>query len=210
MNYADHTKEGGREQPPAPTLFVRFPDSQMGHEQPAVYPEESAQFDYEGELAIVIGRFGHRIPKAEVWDHVAGVAPYNDFSVRDWQWTTPQWTPGKNFTGTGGFGPHLVTLDELGPVEDLELTTRVNDHVRQHAALRDLVFDIPTLIEHISTITPLRPGDVIVTGTPGGVGVFTKPPALLGEGDIVEVQVSGVGILRNTVVRGVATPPTWL
>lgn len=210
VNYADHTAEVGRQQPPAPTLFLRFPDSQMGHEAPAIYPEASTQFDYEGELAIVIGRFGYRVSREAAWEHVVGVAPYNDFSVRDWQRATPQWTPGKNFVATGAFGPHLVTLDELGRVEDLRLTTRVNGEVRQDATVSQMVFDIPALIEHISTITPLRPGDVIVTGTPGGVGMFSDPQTLLEDGDVVEVEVSGVGVLRNTVVRGVGSPADWL
>ncbi|MFE7393514.1 fumarylacetoacetate hydrolase family protein [Streptomyces sp. NPDC057582] len=139
------------------------------------------------------------VTAAEAWSHVAGVSVFNDLTARDWQRHSPQWTPGKNFPGTGAFGPALVTPDELPDFGTLTLTTRVNGQVRQHAALTDLVFDIPHLIAYISTFTPLTPGDILVTGTPGGVGQFMNPPAFLHPGDVVEIDMPGVGTLRNTV-----------
>ncbi|QIK73690.1 fumarylacetoacetate hydrolase family protein [Propioniciclava coleopterorum] len=209
VNYADHTTETGRQQPDAPTLFLRVADSQLGHGGEAIFPSVAQWFDYEGELALVIGRLAYQVEAADALSHVAGVAPYNDFSVRDWQRATPQWTAGKNFVATGAFGPAMVTLDEVGPLEDVRLTTRVNGEVRQDAPLTDLVFGIGELLAHITTVMPLRPGDVVVTGTPGGVGMFSDPPRLLADGDVVEVAITGVGTLRNRVVRGRAALPTW-
>lgn len=202
VNYQAHRDEAGRREAEHPTIFIRFADSQMGHGAPAVRPAVSDRFDYEGELAVVIGKAGERIGLADAMDHVAGYACYNDFSVRDWQRHSSQWTPGKNFPNTGAFGPQLVTADEIADVAALKLETRVNGEVRQTAPLSDLIFSIPELIAYLSTFTPLAPGDVVVTGTPGGVGLFREPPAFLEPGDVVEVEVNGVGLLSNVVVGG--------
>lgn len=210
VNYADHLAETGRDRPPAPTLFIRLPESQIGEGADAIHPVESEKFDYEGELAIVIGTRGYRVAAEDATGLVAGYAPYNDFTARDWQRATPQWTAGKNFVGTGGFGPAMVTPDEVPDLLDSTLTTRVNGEVRQQAQISQLTFTIPELIAHITTITPLNPGDVIVSGTPGGVGFFMEPQGLLSDGDVVEVDIEGVGTLTNTVRRRVAEPPTWL
>jgi len=164
-----------------------------------VRPLESTQLDYEGELAVVIGKVGRRIDEAHAWDHVAGVACFNDGSVRDWQHHTRQFGPGKNFAKTGGFGPCLVTLDELPHDRVVELSTRVNGQVVQHASTDQMIFPVARLIAYISTFMTLVPGDVIVTGTPGGVGVKRSPPLWLKPGDTVEVEISSVGLLRNTI-----------
>jgi 2-keto-4-pentenoate hydratase/2-oxohepta-3-ene-1,7-dioic acid hydratase in catechol pathway len=151
-------------------------------------------------LAVIIGAPAFRVGKAEALDVVAGYSVYNDFTVRDWQRHTTQWIPGKNFPGTGAFGPALVSKDEVADPRDLTLTTRVNGEIRQLAAVSDLIFDIPELIEYITQFTALHPGDVIVTGTPGGVGQFMDPPTFLQDGDVVEVDIPGIGTLRNAVI----------
>lgn len=206
LNYRSHQDETGkaeyREQT-APTTFIRFPDTQMGHRQAALMPSSTEKFDYEGELAVVIGEEAFRVTEKEAYRYIAGYAIYNDFSVRDWQMTTTQWTPGKNFRGTGGFGPYLVPAADLGPVDRLALETRVNGEIRQSASVADLAFTIPQLIAFVTGFTRLSPGDVLVTGTPGGVGLFMDPPAMLSEGDVVEVEITDLGVLRNTVVRAV-------
>jgi 2-keto-4-pentenoate hydratase/2-oxohepta-3-ene-1,7-dioic acid hydratase in catechol pathway len=202
VNYRMHQVETGRDAAPAPTLFVRFADSQTGHDSDVAIPSVVRDFDYEGELAVVVGRELYRTPAAEAADGIAGYGIYNDFTARDWQRAASQWTPGKNFPGTGAFGPWLVTPDEAGSVNELELQTRVNGEVRQHASVSDLIFDIPALVEYVTSFTRLAPGDVIVTGTPGGVGQFMRPPALLGDGDIVEVSITGLGTLRNRITAG--------
>ncbi|MFB9858749.1 fumarylacetoacetate hydrolase family protein [Paenarthrobacter aurescens] len=205
VNYRSHQTETGnavlQQEQKAPTVFTRFADSQMGHLQPALMPASSSKFDYEGEMALVIGKEGFHVSEEDAFDHVAGYAAYNDFSVRDWQVATTQWTPGKNFPSTGGFGPYLVPAVDLGDVDDLILETRVNGDVRQKASVADLYFTIPQLIAYVTGFTRLSPGDVIITGTPGGVGVFMTPSGLLKEGDVVEVEITGLGVLRNTVVR---------
>jgi 2-keto-4-pentenoate hydratase/2-oxohepta-3-ene-1,7-dioic acid hydratase in catechol pathway len=204
VNYRSHQNETGnaahQKEQKAPTIFTRFADSQMGHLQPALMPATTNEFDYEGEMALVIGKDAWHVSEDEAFDYVAGYGAYNDFSVRDWQLATTQWTPGKNFPGTGGFGPYLVPADDLGDVNKLTLQTRVNGEVRQKASVADLYFNIPQLIAYITGFTPLSPGDVIVTGTPGGVGRFMTPSGLLSAGDVVEVEVTGLGVLRNTVV----------
>ncbi len=204
VNYADHRDETDSKKADHPTVFMRFAASQTGHNTPLVLPHESdGSFDYEGEVAIVIGRGGRRIAPADAWQHVAGYACYNDASVRDWQFHTTQWGPGKNFVGTGAFGPWLVTADELDVAnEPLELITRVNDEVLQQSHTDLMLFKIPELIAYCSILLPLEPGDVIVTGTPGGVGMAREPKKYLKPGDIVEVEVSGVGVLRNRVEKG--------
>lgn len=202
VNYRTHLDEIGKPPPAGPTIFTRFADSQMGHLAPAVFPHEGTEFDYEGEVALVIGKDAWKVAKEDAADVIAGYSAYNDFSVRDWQRFSSQWGPGKNFPGTGAFGPYLVPAADIADVTELELQTRVNGEVRQSATLRDLIFDIPSLIEFVTKFTKLSAGDVIVTGTPGGVGLFMQPQGLLSEGDEVEVEVTGLGVLRNTVVRG--------
>jgi 2-keto-4-pentenoate hydratase/2-oxohepta-3-ene-1,7-dioic acid hydratase in catechol pathway len=198
-NYEAHRVETQREPTEHPSVFFRYPESLRGHRMNLMRPIESVQLDYEGELAVVIGRPGRRIAEAHAWDHIAGVACFNDGSVRDWQHHTRQFGPGKNFAGTAGFGPYLVTRDEL-PVDDVfELSTRVNGQIVQHARTDQMIFPIPHLLAYLSSFMTLRPGDVIVTGTPGGVGVKRTPPLWLKPGDKVEVEISGVCLLSNGV-----------
>ncbi len=199
LNYEMHRKETGRDEVQHPTIFTRFANSQVGHGQPMIRPKASTHFDYEGELAIVIGRPGRHIAKADAYGHVAGYACYNDGSIRDWQRHTIQFTPGKNFMGTGAFGPYLVTPDEVGPLADLRLMTRLNGQTVQEAKLGDMIFDIPTIVAYCSTFTRLEIGDVIVTGTPGGVGAKRNPPLWMKPGDVVEIEIDRVGLLRNTI-----------
>ena len=201
INYEAHRTETKRAEATHPTIFTRFPDSQVAHGAPIVRPRLSERFDYEGELAVIIGKGGRYISEADALAHVAGYAPYNDGSVRDWQRHSHQFTPGKNFPGTGGFGPHLTTADEVGDYTRLTLTTSLNGAVMQEAPLTDLIFAIPRLIAYCSSFTRLGPGDVIVTGTPGGVGDRRDPPVYLKPGDVCEVEIPGVGRLVNPVVQ---------
>lgn len=200
LNYETHRRETGRAEVGHPTIFARFANSQTGHLAPLLRPRVSTEFDYEGELALVIGRSCRYVPREEAFTVIAGFACYNDGSVRDWQRHTHQFTPGKNFPQTGAFGPWLITPDEVGPLAELRLRTRVNGQTVQDAALGDMIFDIPTLIAYCSTFTQLEPGDVIVTGTPGGVGSRRTPPLWLKSGDVVEVEIDRIGLLRNPVV----------
>ena len=200
INYMPHIKEMGRERPEYPVLFVRFADSIVGHDQPLLRPRESERFDYEGELAVVIGKRARRVAKAQAFDYVAGYACFNDGSVRDYQRHSQQWTPGKNFHRSGSFGPWLVTTDETPDPSRLRLRTRLNGEVMQNESVAELCFDIPALIAYCSIWTQLEPGDVIVTGTPGGVGAGRTPPVWMKAGDSVEVEISGLGVLRNAVV----------
>lgn len=200
LNYETHRRETGRAEVGHPTIFVRFANSQTGHLAPLLRPRVSTEFDYEGELALVIGRSCRYVPREEAFAVIAGFACYNDGSVRDWQRHTHQFTPGKNFPQTGAFGPWLITPDEVGPLAELRLRTRVNGQTVQDAALGDMIFDIPTLITYCSTFTQLEPGDVIVTGTPGGVGSRRTPPLWLKSGDVVEVEIDRIGLLRNPIV----------
>lgn len=202
VNYMSHLIETGRPKPDHPMVFLRVASSQLGHLQPMVKPEESEQLDFEGELAVVIGEGGRRIAKADALDHVAGYACYNDGSIRDWQKHTTQFAPGKNFDRTGAFGPWLVTSDEIGDPSTLNIWTRLNGEVMQEAPLSDLVFDIPTLIAYLSSFAMLNPGDVIVTGTTGGVGAFRTPQLWMKPGDVVEIEVDRIGVLRNPIARG--------
>jgi 2-keto-4-pentenoate hydratase/2-oxohepta-3-ene-1,7-dioic acid hydratase in catechol pathway len=199
LNYDTHRLETGREKSGYPAVFTRFADSQLGAGRPIVRPKVSTQLDYEGELAVIIGKSGRYIPASEAMAHVAGYACYNDASIRDWQRHTHQFTPGKNFPGTGAFGPWMVTSDEIPDVTSLTLTTRLNGQVVQQARLDQLIFPIPELIAYCSSFTPLAPGDVIATGTPGGVGARREPPLWMKAGDRVEVDISGVGRLENSV-----------
>jgi 2-keto-4-pentenoate hydratase/2-oxohepta-3-ene-1,7-dioic acid hydratase in catechol pathway len=199
LNYGEHVREVGREPPEKPMFFLRFADSQVGHDQPIVLPAESTQLDYEGEIAVVIGKPGRRISEADSWNHIAGYACYNDATLRDWQRHTQQWAPGKNFWHTGGFGPWLTTSDEIAPNELMTLTTRLNGKVMQHATTAMMLHSIPRQIAYASTVSPLRAGDVIVTGTPGGVGARREPPIWMKAGDVIEVEIDKVGILRNRI-----------
>jgi 2-keto-4-pentenoate hydratase/2-oxohepta-3-ene-1,7-dioic acid hydratase in catechol pathway len=200
LNYENHRRETGRAEVANPTIFTRFADSQTGHRSAILCPPESTKLDYEGELAIVIGKGGRRIPAATALDHIAGYSCYNDGSIRDWQAHTIQFTPGKNFPATGAFGPWLVTPDEFGLPKDQKIQTRLNGTVMQSAVLADMIFPIAQLIEYCSTFTPLAPGDVIVTGTPGGVGVKRDPQVFMKPGDRVEIEIDGIGILENDIV----------
>ncbi|RWR50236.1 FAA hydrolase family protein [Sinirhodobacter ferrireducens] len=203
LNYHDHIQETGREETPNPVLFARYAGSQIGHGAALVKPLESDQFDYEGELAVIIGKAGRRIPEAEALDHVAGYACYNDASVRDWQKHTHQFMPGKTFAGTGAFGPWMVTADEIPDPAALHLQTRLNGQVVQDTDVSLLITSIPRLIAYCSTILPLLPGDVIVSGTPGGVGARRNPPLWMRDGDVCEVEISGIGTLSNPVANEV-------
>ena len=201
LNYRDHSAESGFKQPDYPTLFTRFATSLVGHEAPVVRPKVSDKFDYEGELVAVIGKGGRHISAASALDHVAGYSIFNDVSVRDYQFKSPQWTVGKNFDGTGPFGPVFVTADELpAGGKGLRIQTRLNGAIMQDANTDDMVFDVATLIATISEAITLESGDVIVTGTPSGVGQSRKPPVFMKAGDRVEVEIEKIGVLSNPIV----------
>jgi 2-keto-4-pentenoate hydratase/2-oxohepta-3-ene-1,7-dioic acid hydratase in catechol pathway len=204
MNYRDHVAEVGRTVTEKPALFARFAGSQVGHLQPLVKPAVSDQFDYEGELAVVIGKQGRHIPASRALEHVAGYSCYNEGSVRDWQRHTSQFLAGKTFAGTGAFGPWLVTADEIPDPARLILETRLNKQCVQHTTTDLMITSIPEQIAYISTMLPLLPGDVIVSGTPGGVGLKRSPQLFMRPGDIAEVAISGIGVLRNPVIAEAA------
>lgn len=200
-NYRADTLRAGLPIPDYPILFSRFADSQVGHGQPLAYPTVSQQYDWEGELAFVVGKSGRHIPPERAFDHVAGYACYNDGSVRDYQRHTSQDLPGKNFWRSGAFGPWLVTQDEIADPTDLIVTSRVNGELMQSGEVADFIFPIPTLVAYLSGIFPLEPGDVIATGTPLGCGTTRDPKLWLKPGDLVEVDIAGIGTLANRVVR---------
>jgi len=202
INYKAHMEETGREATAQPTIFTRFAASQVGHAEPMIRPLESRRLDYEGEIALVIGKPCRRVKTADALRHVAGFAPYNDGSVRDYQRHTTQFTPGKNFVATGGFGPWMMTPDEIGDLDQMEVITRLNGEEMQRAKASLLIFGFAELIAYCSIFTELVPGDVIVTGTPGGVGAARNPPVFMDAGDVVEVEVKPIGILRNTIEVG--------
>jgi 2-keto-4-pentenoate hydratase/2-oxohepta-3-ene-1,7-dioic acid hydratase in catechol pathway len=199
LNYRDHVAETGRTVTEKPALFARFPTSQVGHLRPIIRPRVSEQFDYEGELAVVIGRPGRHIGRADALAHVAGYACYNEGSIRDWQRHTSQFLAGKTFDCSGAFGPWLVTSDEIPDPGKLTLQTRLNGEIVQNTTTDLMISDVPDLIVYCSTIMTLMPGDVIVTGTPGGVGLKRTPPLFMKPGDTVEVEISGIGVLCNPV-----------
>jgi 2-keto-4-pentenoate hydratase/2-oxohepta-3-ene-1,7-dioic acid hydratase in catechol pathway len=200
LNYDDHLKESGLKKPVYPEIFARFATSLIAHQEPIRRPRESIALDYEAELAVVIGKPGRRIPQAQALAHVAGYSLFNDATVRDFQLRTPQWTMGKNFDGTGSFGPWLVTPDALPPgARALRIQGRLNGRVMQNARTDQLIFSVPALIELISVAMSLERGDVIITGTPGGVGAARKPPVFMQPGDIFEVEIEGLGVLTNPV-----------
>jgi 2-keto-4-pentenoate hydratase/2-oxohepta-3-ene-1,7-dioic acid hydratase in catechol pathway len=203
-NYMDHHQEvlaAGmhRELSEQPPIFLRVWRSQVAHGQPIIRPRVSGSLDWEGELAVVIGKPGRDIPEDRAYEHVAGYSIYNDASVREWQFHAKQIASGKNFEGTGAFGPWLVTADEISPGQPLRLTTRLNDEVVQDSHTGHMIFSTPRLISYASTIFTLVPGDVIVTGTPAGVGWSRKPQRFMKPGDVVEVEIERIGILRNPV-----------
>jgi acylpyruvate hydrolase len=201
LNYLDHTQEIEYEQPDYPTLFTRFASTLIGHGSAIEKPHNSEQLDYEGEIALIIGRGGRHIKRNDALDHIAGWSLFNDASVRDYQFKTPQWTVGKNFDASGAFGPYLVTADEIpAGAKGLTLQTRLNGEVVQSAPTNDMVFDVVSLIEIISEVMTLEPGDVIVTGTPAGVGMAREPQLWMKPGDTVEVEVEGLGTLINPII----------
>jgi len=201
VNYRSHREEMGREGSDHPTVFVRFPSSLVGHGAPLWRPRASDRFDYEGELAVVIGRPGRRISRENALEHVAGYSCFNDGSIRDYQRHTSQFTAGKNFDRSGSFGPWIVTADEVGDPSALTLTTRLNGEVMQHSTTDLLIFDVAEVIEYLSEFTELRPGDIIATGTPGGVGVARDPAVFMKPGDMIEVEISGIGLLCNEIAQ---------
>ena len=199
LNYETHRQETGRAEVEHPTIFTRFANSQTGHLSPMLRPRVSLELDFEGELAAIVGKGGRYIPRASALAHVAGYACYNDGSVRDFQRHTHQFTPGKNFPATGAFGPWMMTPAELGDLGPLRLQTRLNGEIVQEARFEQMIFDVARQIEYCSTFTRLCPGDVIVTGTPGGVGAKRQPPLWMKPGDIVEVEIENLGVLRNLI-----------
>jgi 2-keto-4-pentenoate hydratase/2-oxohepta-3-ene-1,7-dioic acid hydratase in catechol pathway len=199
LNYRDHIAETGRTVSEKPVLFARFSDSQVGHQQAIIRPRVSERLDFEGELAVIIGKAGRHISTQSALQHVAGYSCYNDGSIRDWQSHTSQFLPGKTFARTGGFGPWMVTSDEIPDPTVLSLQTRLNGTVVQQTTTDRMIHTIPALIAYISTILPLLPGDVLVTGTPAGVGSKRTPPLWMAPGDLVEVEISNVGTLSNGI-----------
>ena len=203
LNYRDHIEETGREMPAVPTLFVKSPSSVIAHEQPIVIPPHVTQPDYEGELAVVIGRHARDVPADDALSVVAGVTIAHDVSARDHQYTTSQWSWSKSFDTFCPLGPEVVTVDEIDLDAGCAIETRVNGEVMQSSNTAHLIFPVPALIAWISRGCSLEAGDVILTGTPGGVGAARTPPRWLADGDVVEVTIAGIGTLRNPVRRDV-------
>jgi len=201
LNYETHRRETGRPESEYPMIFTRFADSLIAQGADIIRPRISTTLDYEGELAVVIGKGGRYISRANAMDHVAGYTCHNDATIREWQRHTIQFTPGKNFPGTGPLGPWLVTPDEITDLNSLTIETRLNNVTVQSATIGDMIFSIPKLIEYISAFTPLGPGDVIATGTPGGVGAKREPPLFMKPGDRVEVEIRSVGVLVNGIAQ---------
>ena len=200
LNYDDHLAESGLKKPVYPEIFGRFATSLIAHREPIKRPRESNTLDYEAELAVVIGKPGRRIPRSLALDHVAGYSVFNDATIREFQLRTPQWTMGKNFDGTGAFGPWLVTPDGVPPgAHGLRIQGRLNGQVMQDSRTDRLIFTVPALIEMISVAMTLERGDVIITGTPGGVGAARKPPVFMRPDDVFEVEIEGLGVLSNVV-----------
>ena len=200
LNYASHLSEMGNKRPEHPTVFTRWSDTLAAHGSPLVRPNNSTRFDYEGELAVIIGRTARHVSGEKATGHIAGFSIFNDASVRDWQRHTSQFTPGKNFPSTGGFGPAMVTGDEIADLSAQRVQTRLNGELLQDQPISDMLWPVAELIEYLSDFTPLNPGDVIVTGTPGGVGDARTPPVYMQPGDVVEVSIGAIGTLRNPVI----------
>ena len=202
LNYKDHAAESGFQAPSYPALFSRFASSLIGHGAPIIRPGVSDQLDYEGELVAIIGKAGRNIPVERALEHVAGYSIFNDASIRDYQFLSAQWTIGKNFDGTGAFGPSFVTADELpAGAKGLRLQTRLNGEVLQDANTDDMIFDIATLVHLLSIPMELVPGDVIVAGTPSGIGLARNPKRFMKPGDICEVEIEGIGLLSNPIAQ---------
>ena len=207
LNYAEHAKEGGFQVSDYPAVFLRASTSLVGARQAIILPRSSETLDYEAELAVVIGKRGRHIQLEDALGYVAGYSIFNDASVREYQRRTSQWTMGKNFDGTGAFGPELVTPDELPPgAAGLRIQTRLNDRVVQDANTRDMIVDVPRTIALVSEVMTLEPGDVIVTGTPPGVGHARNPPLWLRHGDVCQVSIEGIGVLENSVQAEALNP----
>lgn len=201
LNYADHAREGGHPIPTYPAVFLRTATSLVGHGEPLVRPTASDRFDYEAELAVVIGRTARHVRAADALDYVAGYSCFNDGSLRDFQRKSTQWTMGKNFDRSGSIGPELVTPHALADgVGDLRIAARLNGETLQDGSTREMIFPVPELIEILSAVMTLQPGDVIATGTPAGVGFARTPPRFMQAGDLIEIEIEGIGILANTIV----------
>lgn len=199
LNYRAHVNETRNPDTEKPMIFSRFPDSQVGHLQPLKKPSQGEYFDYEGEMAVIIGKHARFVEKEDALDYICGYSCYNEGTIRDWQYHTKQFLPGKSFYQTGGFGPWMVCTDEIPDPTVLTLETRLDGEVMQHTTTDMMIFDIPTMINYITTFTPLNPGDVIVSGTPGGVGFRRDPKVLMEPGKVAEIEISKIGILRNAV-----------
>lgn len=202
LNYADHAAEAAMEKPAAPNIFMRAATSLAAHGAPIVKPKCSDQLDFEGELVAVVGRRCHNVPKDRALEVIAGYSVFNDGSIRDFQMRASQWTLGKNFDSTGGFGPDLVTADALPPgAAGLKLETRLNGQVMQSADTADMVYDVAETVAYVTQGVTLRPGDLLVMGTPAGVGMARRPPVWMQPGDVVEVEIESVGRLSNPIVE---------
>ncbi|MNL95684.1 Ureidoglycolate lyase [compost metagenome] len=200
LNYAEHTKESPYEQPSYPSFFPRFSSTLVGHGEPIIRPRVSEELDFEGELVVIIGTGGRHISKERALEHVAGYAIFNEASVRDYQFKSPQWTIGKNFDATGAFGPTFVTADELPPgASGLKLVTRLNGAIVQQGNTADMIFNVVDLISILSEAVTLEPGDLIVTGTPAGIGWARTPKLFMKPGDLCTVEIEGLGTLSNLI-----------
>jgi acylpyruvate hydrolase len=200
LNYIDHAAEGGAKPPEYPMIFFRAATSLVGHKSPMIRPNCSDQFDYEGEVVAFIGKKGRHISRADALSHVAGYSIFNDGSIRDYQWKTPQWTVGKNFDGTGGFGPEFVSAEEVpSGASGLKIQSRLNGQVMQDANTKDMVFGVAETVYLVSECMTLDPGDILVMGTPGGVGAARKPPVFMKPGDVCEIEIASIGMLRNPI-----------
>ena len=206
-NYADHLQEAidaglPRSKTEHPPLFLRFSDTLVGHDQPLFKSPQVKQLDYECELAVIIGKQGRYITEERALSHVAGYSCFNEASARDWQFHTTQITPGKNFFGTGGFGPWLVTADEIPDPQKLQIATRLNNVTMQDANTKDMIFNVAQIISYVSNLVDLKPGDVIASGTPSGVGFSRDPQVFMNTGDVCEIEIERIGILRNVINEG--------
>ena len=200
LNYADHAAEANLDVPEFPTIFARFASNLIGHNAPILKPKTSDQLDYEGEMVAVIGKRAKNVPASEALSHVMGYSVFNDGSVRDYQLKTPQWTAGKNFDNTGSFGPWLVTADELpAGGEGLKIETRLNGNVMQSASTDQMIFNVEQTVTLLSSFLTLEPGDVLVMGTPSGIGLARTPPVFMKDGDVIEVEIENIGLLRNPI-----------